>query len=267
MLTNCHTLILREVLEETSREHDFDIYLYNIVPDSLPLSDEFNAKETHRFEPPEGAYKRFPKLKWVKCHLIVDNFCHYGSIMKPLEKLGPRDKKGYTYQKGKELIPYLEQFCAEVQVTLDSSTKFYLSHILTEIAVDYSIYLDDESVGELLNASRDAMQEEQISQFCNGLAVLYGCSPDKILRARNAPRKFYGDLHDLKLLFLDGRAKIILRKLGLEFNETNILRSCGLIESCSNKTKDYKEFTENAKKEIISHEHEWDNQNPIISES
>lgn len=267
MLTNCHTLILRQILEETSRAHDADVYVYNVVPDSLPLSEEFNAKETHRFELPTGAYGKFPKLKWVKCHLIVDNYCHYGSIKKPTETLSPEEKKGYTYQKGRELVPLLEQFCSKVEVDLDTSTKVYLSHILTEIAVDYSIYLDDESVANLLNTSRDGMQTEEINEFCNGLGVLFGCSPEKISRARSAPKRFYGDLHDLKLLFLDGRAKIVLRKLGIEFTEKNIIIGSELIEKCSEKTVNYKEFTENAKTEILVHEEEWDNGESIISES
>ena len=267
LLTNCHTLILREILKETSQAYDSDIYVYNVVPDSLPLSEEFNAKETHRFQLPKGAYEKYPKLKWVKCHLIVDNYCHYGSINKPLESLSPEEKKGYTYQKGKELIPFLEEFCSKFDIDLDSSTKFYVSHILTEIAVDYSIYLHDESVANLLNASRDSMETEMINELCQGLAVLYGCDPEKIYRARSAPRKFYGDLHDLKLLFLDGRAKIILRKLGLKFSEENIVLGSKLIESCSQKTKKFEEFTEKAKKEILTHENEWDNGKPVISES
>ena len=267
MLTNCHTLILREILKETSQEYDSDIYVYNVVPDSLPLSEEFNAKETHRFELPQGAYENYPKLKWVKCHLIVDNFCHYGSINKPAETLSPEEKKGYTYRKGKELIPFLEDFCSQVNVELDSSTKFYVSHILTEIAVDYSIYLVDQSVANLLNASRDAMRESHINELCEGLAILYACSPEKVNRARSAPRKFYGDLHDLKFLFLDGRAKIILRKLGLEFSEENIILGTKLIESCSGKTKNFEVFTENAKKEILAHEKQWDNGESILSES
>tara|TARA_A100001037_G_scaffold306857_1_gene357377 strand:- start:41878 stop:42729 length:852 start_codon:yes stop_codon:yes gene_type:complete len=267
LLTNCHTLILREVLKETSQAHDSDVYVYNIVPDSLPLSEEFNAKETHKFQLPKGAYEKYPKLKWVKCHLIVDNYCHYGSINKPLELLSPKEKKGYTYQKGKELIPFLEDFCFKFDIDLDPSTKFYVSHILTEISVDYSIYLEDESVANLLNASRDAMETDQINEFCDGLAVLYDCEPEKIFRARSAPRKFYGDLHDLKSLFLDGRAKIILRKLGIEFSEENIMMGSKLIESCSQITKNFEEFTENAKKAILAHENLWDNGDPVISES
>ena len=101
LLTNCHTLILREILKETSQVYDSDIYVYNVVPDSLPLSEEFNAKETHRFQLPKGAYEKYPKLKWVKCHLIVDNYCHYGSINKPLESLSPEEKKDTHTKKEK----------------------------------------------------------------------------------------------------------------------------------------------------------------------
>ena len=107
LLTNCHTLVLRKLLERhpgMSHPGD-DAYVYNVAPDSLPLSGEFNPRETHRFAPPSGVMERFPKLLWVKCHLVVDNLCHYGSIAKTASGQTPSQKQGYTYLKGSNSSP------------------------------------------------------------------------------------------------------------------------------------------------------------------
>ena len=62
MLTNCHTLILRNLLDHgpDPPPGEQDLYLYNVAPDHLPLADGFRSRETHRFDPPPGALERLP---------------------------------------------------------------------------------------------------------------------------------------------------------------------------------------------------------------
>ncbi|MCY4383306.1 MAG: hypothetical protein OXE44_09185 [Nitrospinae bacterium] len=244
MLTNCHTLVLRELLERHPEmpHAGEDAYVYNVAPDSLPLSGEFKARETHRFTPPAGIMGRFPKLLWVKCHLVVDNICHYGSIAKVGGGLSPSQKRGYTYLKGVELIPLMREFTKEMGVSADESTLHYLAHVLVEIAVDYAIHLDDGTVGEQLRDAQNAMSDAQKREYAEGLGALYGCKPEKVARARGAPRKFYGDMHDVDQLFVGGRTKIVLRKLRLPFNEENTEKTCRLIEEGARMTGDYMEF-------------------------
>lgn len=244
MLTNCHTLILRALLE---RHPDMphpgdDAYVYNVAPDSLPLSGEFRPRQTHRFAPPAGAMGRFPKLLWVKCHLVVDNICHYGTIAKAAGGLSPAQKGGYAYRKGAALIPLLREFTEQMGVPTDGASLHYLAHVLVEIAVDYAIYLDDRTVAEQLRDAQGAMDDAQSREYAQSLSALYGCAPEKVERARHAPRKFYGDLHDIDNLFLDGRTKIVLRKLRLPFSAENTSRTCRLIEEGARMTGDYTRF-------------------------
>lgn len=244
MLTNCHTLVLRELLERRpdAPPAEEDAYVYNVAPDSLPLSGEFRPGQTHRFAPPEGVMRRFPKLLWVKCHLAVDNLCHYGSIAKTANGLPPSRKRGYAYVKGAALIPLMRAFAGEMDVPTKEASLHYLAHVLVEIAVDYAIYLDDRTVAERLRDAQLSMIEEQKREYAESLAALYGCAPEKIERAREAPRKFYGDHHDIDELFLGGRTKIVLRKLGLPFSGKNTERTCRLIEEGARMTGDYMNF-------------------------
>lgn len=244
LLTNCHTLILRELLgrHPEAPHAGEDAYVYNVAPDSLPLSGEFKPGQTHRFTPPAGVMRRFPKLLWVKCHLVVDNVCHYGSVAKAASGLPPSRKRGYAYVKGAELIPLTRAFTAEMGAPTDEAGLHYLAHVLVEIAVDYAIYLDDRTVAEQLRDAQFSMSGAQKREYAESLGALYDCAPEKVERAREAPRKFYGDLHDIDYLFLGGRTRIVLRKLGLPFSEKNTERTCRLIEEGARMTGDYMNF-------------------------
>lgn len=248
MLTNCHTLILRRLLghRETPPEEELDLYVYNVSPDSLPLSQEFRARETHVFAPPAGALTRYPKLVWVKCHIVVDNFCHYGTREKAASGLEPHEKKGYTYCRGAGLIPLVRDFAREMGQDLDLRSAHYLAHVLVEIAVDYCIYRDDRSVPLIMSGMRTGMTDEQRREFVEGIALLYGCEPAKVERSQGAPARFYGSMYGIDSLYLDGRTKIILRKLRLPYSEENTARARELILAAAERTGDYEEFVEGA---------------------
>ena len=244
MLTNCHTLILRRLLGhgEAPPPGEHDLYVYNVSPDSLPLSQEFRARETHVFAPPAGTLMRYPKLVWVKCHIVVDNFCHYGSRDKTAMGIEPEQKKGYTYRRGTDLIPLVRDFIREMGQDLARREVHYLAHVLVEIAVDYCIYRDDRTVPLILSGMRAEMSEVQRREFIEGIALLYGCDAGKVERSQGAPARFYGDMYGIDSLYLEGRTKIVLRKLRLPYSESNVARTRGLILDAAEKVGDYAEF-------------------------
>ena len=90
------------------------------------------------------------------------------------------------------------------------------------------------------------MNDAQKREYAEGLGALYGCAPEKVARARGAPRRFYGDWHDVEHLFVKGRTKIVLRKLKLPFSEENTERTCRLIEEGARMTSDYMEFIDDS---------------------
>jgi hypothetical protein len=267
LLTNCHTLILRNLLNHGSEPPagERDLYLYNIAPDHLPLAEKFKSRETHRFAPPEGAMARYPKLIWVKCHLIVDNFCHYGSAMKPEGKRTPAEKMGYTYERGKDLIPLFTDFAREMAVPLSESDAHYLAHTMVEIAVDYIIAQADRTVPTALRQARSQASEAQMREYDEGLAALYGCLPEDIAATVDVAERFYGNVDDIDYMYLDGRTRIILRKLRLPFSDENTARTRQLILDSAARLQDYMTFIDNAVA-LLSNRNAWAGDVPVVSE-
>ncbi|MEE9241357.1 MAG: hypothetical protein V3U53_09250 [bacterium] len=268
MLTNCHTLILRNLLSHGPEPppDERDLYLYNVAPDHLPLSKRFKSRETHRFAPPEGALARHPKLIWVKCHLIVDNFCHYGAIIKLEGRLTPSEKKGYTYRRGADLIPLFTNFAREMDVPLDASAAHYLAHTMVEIAVDYLISQADRTVPTVIRQARAQASEEQMREYDKSLAALYGRSPEDISATQGAAERFYGNVDDIDYMYLDGRTRIILRKLRLPFSEENTARTRKLILDSAGRIPDYMAFIDESVA-LLSDRAAWAGDAPLASEA
>jgi len=267
LLTNCHTLILRNLLNHGPEPPagERDLYLYNIAPDHLPLAKKFKSRDTHRFAPPEGAMARYPKLIWVKCHLIVDHFCHYGSAIKPGEKQPPSEKKGYTYERGRDLIPLFTNFAQEMAVPLSESDAHYLAHTMVEIAVDYLISQADRTVPTVMRRARSQASEEQMREYDEGIAALYGCSPEDIAATVGAAERFYGNVDDIDFMYLDGRTRIILRKLQLPFSDENTARTRQLILDSAAHLHDYMTFIDDSVA-LLSDRESWAGDIPLVSE-
>ncbi len=268
LLTNCHTLILRTLLNHAPEPppEEQDLYLYNIAPDHLPLAEKFRSRETHRFEPPEGAMACYPKLVWVKCHLIVDNFCHYGSAMKPEGKLTPAEKRGYTYERGRDLIPLFTDFAREMAVPLTESDAHYLAHTMVEIAVDYLISQADRTVPTVVRQARVRATEDQMREYDESLAALYGCSPEDIAATQGVAARFYGNVDDIDYMYLDGRTRIVLRKLRLPFSEENTARARRLILDSAERLPNYTTFIDDSVA-LLSDRDAWAGDTPLASEA
>lgn len=268
LLTNCHTLILRQLLNHPPEPplEEQDLYLYNIAPDHLPLAEKFRSRETHRFEPPKGALARYPKLVWVKCHLIVDNFCHYGLAAKPKGKLPPAEKRGYTYVRGRELVPLFIDFAREMGVPLADSDAHYLAHTMVEIAVDYLISQEDRSVPGIVRRARTHASQAQKREYDESLAALYRCSPDDIAATQDVAERFYGNVDDIDYMYLDGRTRIVLRKLRLPFSEENTARTRKLILDSAARLSDYSAFIGDSVA-LLSDRGTWGGDQPIAGEA
>ncbi len=264
MLTNCHTLILRTLLGHGPEPPpgERDLYLYNIAPDHLPLAEGFRSRETHRFAPPPGALERYPKLIWVKCHLVIDNFCHYGAAGKPDRSLSPAEKEGYTYRRGTGLVPLLSDFASEMGTPLGESDAHYLAHTLVEIAVDYAISASERSVPRIVRQARISTAPELIAEFEAGIAALYGREAGEIAATRDAAERFYGDVDDIDYMYLDGRTRIILRKLKLPFSDENVARTRQLILDSAEGVSDFEDFIRDSV-DLLSDREAWAGEGPM----
>jgi hypothetical protein len=159
----------------------------------------------------------------------------------------------------------MQGFAHELGQDLGSREAHYLSHVLVEIAVDFHIYQDDRSVPLVLSGARAKMTEEQRHEFVESIALLYGCEPAKVERSQTAPARFYGDMYDIDSLFLDGRTKIVLRKLQLPYSDTNVGRTRGLILDAAEKVADYMEFVEESV-EMLADLDTWSGEGSLAAE-
>jgi len=268
LLTNCHTLILRNLLGHgpDPPPGEQDLYLYNVAPDHLPLAEGFRSRETHHFDPPPGVLGRYPKLIWVKCHLVVDNFCHYGSAAKPDSARAPAEKMGYTYLRGADLVPLFEEFAARMNVPLGETDALYLAHTMVEIAVDYAISQADRSVPAIIRRARRAAAPAQMKEFEEGIAALYGRAPEEISATRDAAERFYGDVDDIDYMYLDGRTRIVLCKMKLPFSDENVARARRLILDSAARLTDWPGFIQ-ASVDLLSDRNAWAGEGALLSEA
>ena len=74
MLT--HTWILREFLggDYISKQGLSDLYIYNILPDVLPLHEHITAEITHRSTGKTSPPAEFIKARYIYFHLLTDDF-------------------------------------------------------------------------------------------------------------------------------------------------------------------------------------------------
>jgi hypothetical protein len=268
VLTNCHTLILRNLLDHGPEPPpgEQDLYLYNVAPDHLPLAEGFRSRETHRFDPPSGALERYPKLIWVKCHLVVDNFCHYGPGGKPAGGLSPAEKEGYTYRRGAGIVPLMIEYAAGMGAPLNEADAHYLAHTMVEIAVDYIISAEDRSVPGTLRRARTAIAPGLMAEFEEGIAALYGRTREEITATRDAAERFYGDVDDIDFLYLDGRTRIILRKLRLPFTDENVARTRRLILDSAARIPDAMDFVRDSV-EMLADRGAWAGGGAMVGET
>ncbi|MGD0276164.1 MAG: hypothetical protein ABSB79_08930 [Syntrophales bacterium] len=103
MLT--HTWLLRSFLADHRLQLDSpDIYVYNVIPDLLPIHGDATSALTHGI----GRFSTLPiehrKVAFVRFHLLVDDMAHHGRLIHRAESEFDAMSKGYTYRKGRFLV-------------------------------------------------------------------------------------------------------------------------------------------------------------------
>ena len=186
--------------------------------------------------------------------------------MKPEGKLTPSEKMGYTYARGRDLIPPFTEFARDMSVPLTESDAHYLAHTMVEIAVDYLISQADRTVPTVIRQARAHATQDQKREYDESLAALYGCLPEDIAATQDVAKRFYGNVDDIDYMYLDGRTRIVLRKLCLPFSEENTARARRLILDSSERLSDYMTFIDDSVA-LLSDRDAWAGDQPIASEA
>lgn len=138
MLT--HTYFLQKVLEAAHINNiDSDIYVYNIIPDLLPMHPEISSNKTHRILRSMPIPEHYAKCAYVMFHLLVDDLAHYGYISSDDEKKFNFDSQGYCYMKGKPLVKPIIDLHKIIKKEISIDEAAYQSHLIIEMIYDLVI--------------------------------------------------------------------------------------------------------------------------------
>ncbi|MDP6278992.1 MAG: hypothetical protein QGI11_10865, partial [Nitrospinota bacterium] len=96
-----------------------------------------------------------------------------------------------------------------------------------------------------------------------GIAALYGRGAGEITAARDGAERFYGDVDDIDYMYLDGRTRIILRKLKLPFSDENVARTSRLILDSAERVSDFGDFIRDSV-DLLSDRAAWAGAGPLI---
>lgn len=245
MLTNVHNYILQEVLKKKKQNvDDISIYLYNVAPDALPLHKDISVDTTHKQDIPSYLLEKYPKLIYIKYHLLVDNLGHYNDINIVSSTRDNFAKCGYTYTKGKEIYPLVKKSNLVDKNRFSDNDIIYISHIIVEIATDYKLFQDNKSIANVFFEMAKITDKEILNEYYNALSELYKIDVNTIKQSRDEPMKFYKTFTSPDDFFLNKRSYLILRKLNKDFSDENVKEAVELIKIAQKHIDDYQSFLE-----------------------
>lgn len=217
MLMLTHTWILREFLGEEfiRRSSLFDLYIYNILPDVLPLHESLSAQDTHRADRKTNPPAQFRKARYIHFHLLVDDFAHFGEGERRPGSFDP-DSRGYAYMTGKEIHGPLRELYGRSGQEISAAESAYRAHVFIEMAFDLALYESDRRLMEILTESMKFTLEKRIAEISRTAGWFYGLEKDVVEETLNRAA-FLGNPERLrKTMNVEGRTFLFQKK----FNDT-----------------------------------------------
>lgn len=217
MLMLTHTWVLREFLGEDyiNRHRLSDLYIYNILPDVLPLHETITAEMTHRpvvvpdaitDPPPE-----FAKSRFIYFHLLTDDFAHFGEGEGRPGSFDP-ESRGYAYVVGRQVSETLGRIYRDAGCGLSPSETAYRTHVLVEMAFDLALHERDRKLMELLTQAMEFTLAERLGELSRTAGWFYGISEHIIEETMNRA-SFLGNAERLlSTMNVSGRVGLFLKK-------------------------------------------------------
>jgi hypothetical protein len=225
MLMLTHTWILKEFLGSRALHRDcLDLYTYNVSPDLLTFHHAITSEMTHgidRFRDLPDAYR---KAAFVHFHLLVDDIAHYGDICeKPVCTFNP-DSKGYTYVRGRPLVPPIRNFQKRFGREISPSEAAYQSHIMIETAFDMVLNRSPDNAGliPLFSDSLGSTAQNGLEEFGRTIEWLTDISGETAGEAFAkgvnicTPERMKG------LMDVEGRINLFIDKFGIDRNDQEV---------------------------------------------
>lgn len=220
MLMLTHAWLLAHFLGNACfEEENRDLFIYNVCPDFLPIHRKFTSDMTHGVSRFRELPEEYRKAAFIHFHLMADDISHHGLIDKiPVSVFNPASS-GYTYVKGRPLVPLLIDLYNRLGKPIDGTVAAYRSHMIIEMTFDLSLYQGaSEECGKLITAMCDAMQgivHNRLNDFSKTVAWLYDVSPGDIEAATRQCAAFYTQERMNRFMSIEGRVKLFGNKFGL----------------------------------------------------
>jgi hypothetical protein len=213
MLMLTHTWILREFCggDRINRQRLSDLYIYNILPDVLPLHEKITSEMTHRpaarTEPPG----EFAKSRYIYFHLLTDDFAHFGEGGSRPGSFDP-DSRGYAYVVGKEISKKLQTIYGDAGLDITPADAAYRSHIMVEMAFDLALYEREKQLMDLLTESMNFTLTERLDELSRTAGWFYGIEENVIAETMDMAR-FIGSAERLAgTMNVGGRVGLFMKK-------------------------------------------------------
>lgn len=244
MLLHTHTWILREFMRRYAREAiSPDIFVYNVLPDILPIHESITSQMTHRVPRFRSIPADFQKALFVQFHLMVDDVAHYGAITEAGTDQFDADPGGYAYEKGKDLVPRIMDLHQRMKQPISLDSAVYRSHMMIEMAFDLLLFEREGSlVGLFTDALEDSLRRRK-SEMVSTLQWLLGIPGTTLGDAIDKGFRAYGGNRIRQTMSLEGRTRLYIEKFDYDGDDGLVWSGVrGLVRRGMELSEDYELF-------------------------
>lgn len=252
MLMLTHTWLLRSFLADHGLQPDsLDIYVYNVIPDLLPIHGDATSALTHGI----GRFSILPmehrKVAFVRFHLLVDDMAHHGRLMHHAVPEFDAMSQGYTYRKGRFLINDIKALYVNDRKEINGNDALYYAHLIIESAFDLALYNDSKESGHLemfCNAVR-VTADEKSSTLAADMEWLYGIEESTVDSALQEAKQLRTIEKMIPFMSMEGRIPMYANKFGLD-RTSSFGDMKRLMEKGRELVRDYRDFIDETRTAI-----------------
>lgn len=222
-----------------------DIFSYNIVPDILSIHKNISSTLTHGISRFQKLPEEHGKASYVQFHLMVDDLSHYGNICREPVTVFDPDAGGYSYVKGRSLIPGIMDLYERAGEALSIAEAAYRSHMMVEMAFDH-VLITSPGEGDIIGRFCESLAytvSHGIGKFRDTMEWLYGIDAGTAEEAIREARNFYDMERMRQIKSIESRTALFIKKFGLDGNDDVVRKGVrNLILEGTALTGDYRDF-------------------------
>ncbi len=223
MLLHTHTWILREFMRRhAGGDPSLDMFIYNVIPDILPIHESITSQMTHRIPRFRAAPAAFKKAAFVQFHLMVDDVAHYGAITARGSDEFRSNPGGYAYEKGKDLVPRILGFHERAGKPISMDSAVYRSHMMIEMAFDLLLFEREGSLLDLFAKALDDSLRHRRSEMVSTLQWLLDIPEKTIETAMEKGFAAYGGDRIYRTMSLEGRTRLYIDKFDYDSEDGEV---------------------------------------------